>query len=109
MEMKTSVEEISPVKKKLVVEIGADVVDKSVNDAYRRLGKRAKIPGFRPGKVPRKIMERYFSAEVQQDVTRELVNETLPRAVEETEGILPARIEFEDGVVSNYWIEEDRF
>ena len=83
--MKTSVEEISPVKKKLVVEIGADVVDKSVNDAYRRLGKRAKIPGFRPGKVPRKIMERYFSAEVQQDVTRELVNETLPRAVEETD------------------------
>ncbi len=85
MEMKTSVEDISPVKKKLVVEIGADIVDKSVNAAYKRLGKRAKIPGFRPGKIPRKIMERYFGAEVQQDVTRELVNETLAKAVKETE------------------------
>ena len=85
MEMKTSVEEISPVKKKLVVEIGPDIVDKSVNDAYKRLGKKAKIPGFRQGKVPRKIMERYFGAEVKQDVTRELVNETLPKAVEETD------------------------
>ena len=83
--MKTSVEDISPVKKKLVVEIGADMVDKSVNAAYKRLGKRAKIPGFRPGKIPRKIMERYFGPEVQQDVTRELVNETLAKAVEETE------------------------
>jgi trigger factor len=85
MEMKTSIEDISPVKKKLVVEIGADMVERSVNAAYKRLGKRAKIPGFRPGKVPRKIMERYFGAEVQQDVTRELVNETLPKAVEETD------------------------
>jgi trigger factor len=85
MEMKTSIEDISPVKKKLVVEIGADIVDKSVNAAYQRLGKRAKIPGFRPGKVPRRIMERYFGAEVQQDVTRELVKETLPKAVEETD------------------------
>lgn len=83
--MKTSVEEISPVKKKLVIEIGADAVDKKVNAAYKRLGKRAKIPGFRPGKVPRRVMENYFGTEVQQDVTRELVNETLPKAVEETE------------------------
>ena len=85
MEMKTSVEDISPVKKKLVIEIEADKVDKKMNAAYKSLGKRAKIPGFRPGKVPRRIMENYFSAEVQQDVTRELVNETLPKAVEETE------------------------
>ena len=85
MRMKTSIEEISPVKKKLVIEIGADKVDKKVNAAYKRLGKRAKIPGFRPGKIPRSIMENYFGAEVQQDVTRELVNETLPQAVEETE------------------------
>ena len=85
MEMKTTVEEISPVKKKLVIEIEADRVDKKMNAAYKRLGKRAKIPGFRPGKIPRRIMENYFGAEVQQDVTRDLVNETLPKAVEETE------------------------
>jgi trigger factor len=85
MEMKTSVEEISPVKKKLVIEVEADQVDKKVNAAYKRLGKGAKIPGFRQGKVPRRILESYYSAEVQQDVTRDLVNETLPKAVEETE------------------------
>ena len=53
--MKTNVENISAVKKRLMVEIEADKVDKKVNEAYKLLGRRAKIPGFRPGKVPRKI------------------------------------------------------
>ena len=40
--MKTAVEDISPVKKKLLVEIEADEVNKKVNKAYKDLGKKAK-------------------------------------------------------------------
>lgn len=81
--MKTSLEEISPVKKKLLIEIESQEVDKKLNEAYRELGKKAKIPGFRPGKVPRKILETHFSAQVGEDVTRDLINETLPIAIQE--------------------------
>jgi trigger factor len=84
LEMKTRLEEISPVKKKLEVEIEAQEVDKRIEEAYRDLRKGVKLPGFRPGKVPRKILERRFGNQVIDDVTRRLVNETLPKAVEET-------------------------
>ena len=83
--MKSSVEEISPVKKKLTVEIEAGEVDRKINKAYRDLGKQARIPGFRPGRIPIGILEGRFGREVMSDVTRELVNETLPRALEENE------------------------
>jgi trigger factor len=85
--MKTRLEEISPVKKKLEVEVEAGEVNKRIEEAYRELRKGVKLPGFRPGKVPRKILERRFGDQVVDDVTRRLVNETLPKAVEETKTI----------------------
>ncbi len=81
--MKTSLEDISSVKKKLSIEIEPKEVDKKLNDAYRELGKKAKIPGFRPGKIPRKILEAHFSPQVTDDVSRNLINETLPTALQE--------------------------
>jgi trigger factor len=83
--MKTSLEQISSVKKRLLVEVEAGEVDKKIDEAYRVLGKKARVHGFRPGKVPRKILERYFGEQVEQDVTRGLVDETLPKAVEEAD------------------------
>jgi trigger factor len=85
--MKTRLEEISPVKKKLEIEIEAGEVNKKIEEAYRELRKGVKLPGFRPGKVPRKILERRFGNQVIDDVTRRLVSETLPKAVEETNAI----------------------
>ncbi|MFC1823781.1 trigger factor [Thermodesulfobacteriota bacterium] len=83
--MKTNIEVISPVKKKLSVEIEASEVTKKLNMAYRDLGKRAKIPGFRPGKIPQKILENYYGTQLLDDLTRDLINESFPKAVEETE------------------------
>jgi len=83
--MKTNLEKISTVKTKLTVEIEAEEVGKRVDEAYRTIGKKAKIPGFRPGKIPRKILERYFSEQVAEEVTRSMVSETLPKAIEETQ------------------------
>lgn len=88
IEMKTSTEAISQVKTKLSVEIMADEVDKKINKNYQQLRKKAKIKGFRPGKVPKTILERYYGDEVLADVTRSMVTETLPAALEENE-IIP--------------------
>ena len=85
--MKTSLEEISPVKKKLLVEVESAEVDRKIEETYRTLGKKAKVHGFRPGKVPRRILERYFKDQVVEEVTRGLVDETLPKAVEESKAM----------------------
>jgi len=82
--MKASIEQISPVKKRLTVEVEAQEVDRKIEEAYRELKKRAKVDGFRPGKVPRNILQRYFGEQVTQDVKRGLLSETLPQAFEET-------------------------
>lgn len=79
--MKTSLEDISAVKKKLSVEIDPQEVDSRFNEAFRKLGKQVRIPGFRPGKVPRKILERHIGAQVGEDVAQDLINETLPKAL----------------------------
>lgn len=81
--MKTSVEDISSVQKKITVAIPAEKVDEKINTAYKDLRKRAKIPGFRPGKVPRNILESHYGAQVAEDVARDLVNDTLLKAAEE--------------------------
>lgn len=82
--MKATVKDITSVKKRLMVEIEADEIDKRVSGAYKSLSEKAKIPGFRAGKVPRKILENYYGPQVLEDLARDLVAETLPTAVEET-------------------------
>jgi trigger factor len=81
--MKTSLEDIGPVKKKLSIEIESQEVDRKLNETYRELKKRATIPGFRPGKVPRRLLERHFGHQVHEDVTSTLISETFPKAIEE--------------------------
>lgn len=82
--MKANVEDITGVKKKLTVEIESEEIDQRIKNAYKSLAKQAKIPGFRAGKIPRKILERYYGNQLIEDLSRDLVAETLPTAVEET-------------------------
>jgi trigger factor len=81
--MRTNLEDITSVKKKISVEIESEEVDKKFNKVYKELGKQVKIPGFRPGKVPRKILERHIGSQVTEDVAKDLINETFPGALEE--------------------------
>ena len=81
--MKTNVEDINSVQKKITVAIPAEKVDEKIDTAYKVLRKRAKIPGFRPGKAPRNILESHYGAQVSEDVARDLVNDTLLKAAED--------------------------
>jgi trigger factor len=83
--MKATVEVISSIKKKVSIEIPEDQVVKEVNSFYKDLGKKAKIKGFRPGKVPRNILERYFRDYVKAEVTQKLVQDTYPQALSEND------------------------
>ena len=55
--MKVQVETVSPVEKKLQIEVEADRVTQELERAYRGLARTVRIPGFRQGKVPRRILE----------------------------------------------------
>lgn len=83
LNISTKVEDLSSVKKKISVEIGADDVNKRIRDAFRDLGKKVRIPGFRPGKVPLEILERRFGRQVTDDLTKSLINETLPQVLKD--------------------------
>lgn len=86
--MNITVEEISSIKKKVHVEIPNDRVTKEIESFYRDVGRQAKIKGFRPGKIPRDILERYFKDYVKSEVIQKLVQETYPAALSE-KGLQP--------------------
>jgi trigger factor len=81
--MKANVEEISSIKKKLNIEIPVDQVTKEVDSFYGELRKKAKIKGFRPGKVPRNILERHFKDYAKAEVIQKLIQDTYPTALSE--------------------------
>lgn len=81
--MRVSVEEISPIKKKVSVELPEERVTKEVDSFYRELNRKAKIKGFRHGKVPRNILERHFKDYVKTEVIQKLIQESYPQALTE--------------------------
>ena len=81
--MKIQVESLSPVEKKVTVEVDPERVAREFDRAYAALGRRVKLRGFRPGKVPRAVLERTFKDQVQGDVVERLVSETFEHAVRE--------------------------
>jgi trigger factor len=81
--MKIEVETLSPVEKKVTVEVDQERVGKELDRAYVELGRRVKLRGFRTGKVPRNVLERNFRDEVERDVVERLVQTSFSDAVRE--------------------------
>jgi len=81
--MNVKVEEVSSIKKKLIFEVAADQVDKEIQKAFRKIGKSAKVKGFRQGKVPQSVLEKYYGDQMEQDVFSRLINDTYFKAIVE--------------------------
>ena len=77
--MKTEFIDVSETQKNLVVEIDSSVVDAEIEKIARDYSKAARIPGFRPGKVPAKVVRQRFRDQILHDVVHGLI----PRAVDE--------------------------
>jgi len=93
--MKIQVEAISPVEKKVAIEVDADRVARELDRAYSTLGRRVKIRGFRPGKIPRPVLERNFREEVERDVVERLVAAAFGEAVSDhgVAAVAPPRVD----------------
>jgi len=85
--MSVKIEEVSSIKKKLIVEVASEKVDKAISKAYKKIGKTAKVKGFRAGKVPESVLEKYYGAQMEQDVLTSLINDTYFKALQEN-GVL---------------------
>ena len=79
--VKIDVEDLSSTKKRLQIEVPGEVVAKEIDSAYRKLSKKARVKGFRPGKVPRAILQRYYGDYVKDDAISTLVNDTYFKAI----------------------------
>ena len=77
--MKIDFVDVNETRKNLVVEIESTVVDAEIDKVSRDYSKAARIPGFRPGKVPAKVVRQRFRDQILHDVAHGLI----PRAVDE--------------------------
>jgi trigger factor len=74
--MKSAVETLGPTRVKLTVEVPFDELKSSMDAAYRKIGQQVRVKGFRPGKVPPRILDQYVG---RGAVIEEAVNDALPR------------------------------
>jgi trigger factor len=74
--VKTDVEELSPTRVKLVIEVPFDELRPSLDKAYREVAKQVRVPGFRPGRVPPRIIDQRFGRGV---VLEQAVNDAVPQ------------------------------
>ena len=75
--------DVSDTRKQLSIEIPAEVVDASIARVTRSYAKSARVPGFRPGKVPAAVARQRFKEQILQDVARELVPTAVDQALNE--------------------------
>jgi trigger factor len=80
---RVTLEDLTPVRKRLQIEVPAAAVQAELERAFQRVGQHARLRGFRPGKAPRTVIERTFGAEVRREVLGRLVEQSFHDAIEE--------------------------
>jgi trigger factor len=111
--VKSTVEQLSPTRVRINVEVPFDELKPNFDRAYRKLAKQVRIPGFRPGKAPARVLETRLGRGVVLD---EVVNEAIPAKYSEAvtaEDVRPLSrpeievTQIEDGVSLAFTAEVD--
>lgn len=87
--MQVSVETTSGLERRMTVQIPKDKLDQQVQAKLKQLASRAKIQGFRPGKVPMKVIKQRYGGQVEQEVMGELIQSSYMEALDQ-EKLRPA-------------------
>jgi trigger factor len=106
--MKVEVESLDRVRKSIEVILDEERVNELRDEIYDDLKKHAKIKGFRPGKVPRSVIQAYYKDYVNDELKKKIVEKTMGDALTEThvEPVSEPRVEFlEDGGQFGYKME----
>ena len=87
--MQASVENTSAIGRKMNVVVPADKIETAIQAKLKQLSKRVKIQGFRPGKVPMKIVEQQYRGRATNEVLGDLIQSSLQNALAEQK-VVPA-------------------
>jgi len=81
--MNIEIEEVGPCKKLLKFDIPKETIDDEWQKQLKEVSKMAKVPGFRKGKAPRKLLEKNYGDKIMDDVKRAVVSGSYQQAIEE--------------------------
>ena len=81
--MQVSVESVSNLERRMTVEVPAERIDKEVESRLQSMKGRAQIKGFRPGKVPFKVVKQHYGKGVYQEVLGEVLQSSFQEAVKQ--------------------------
>jgi trigger factor len=81
--MKAELVDVNETRKNLTIEIPRDVVDAEIERVARDYSRKARIPGFRPGKAPARVVKQRFRDQILHDVAHELVPTAIDEAMRE--------------------------
>ncbi|MBU9889117.1 MAG: trigger factor [Candidatus Omnitrophica bacterium] len=82
---KIKVQDGKPCEKILTLEIGKESIRREYENFYTAIAPRAKVPGFRPGKVPRDVLEMHYEKNASDAALEALLTESLPKALRDKE------------------------
>ncbi|HWI17854.1 MAG TPA: trigger factor [Vicinamibacterales bacterium] len=86
--MKSEIVDVNETRRDLTIEVPSNVVDAAIGSAAAKIGKQARIPGFRPGKVPVTVIRQRFKPQIMQDVAEHLISKAVGEALLE-KGVEP--------------------
>ena len=103
--MQVSVESGEGLERRLTVELPAEQIDAEVTKRLQQIGRTAKLDGFRPGKVPMKLLRRNYGGQVLQEVYGQMIETSYQEAIQQeklqpagTPKIEPGESNEEDGL-----------
>jgi trigger factor len=79
--MQVKVESTGTLKRRMRVELPAERIEKEIESRLKRVARTAKIKGFRPGKVPPKVVRQHYGSQVRQEVLSELMSSSYSDAI----------------------------
>ena len=79
--MQVTVESIGTLERRMRVELPAERIEQEVNSRLKSVGRTAKLKGFRPGKVPPKVVKQRYGKQIRQEVESELMQKSYTDAV----------------------------
>jgi trigger factor len=81
--MNVNIEEPNSLRRKLTIEVEPDEIKHELDRAFNELKRGVVLKGFRPGRAPRNLLERFFGEQVRGEVVQKLVKEYTDKALEE--------------------------
>lgn len=81
--MQTELKKIDKLKRKIRIEIGADVLSKDKENIYKEVAKKLKVPGFRPGTAPVSVLEKHHGDLLKEELLKRIIPVYYGKALDE--------------------------